>query len=145
MLATSLAGSTVLYIIFKQVIERPRPPAEDALATYANWSFPSGHATQSIAFFAMLLVLNSFKRRPDWPWVVAGTCVLAVGASRIYLGAHWFTDVLGGYALGATWVSLVTAVGLSAHWIPPPASATPRREWSTSDDSRDRRGLSSVE
>ena len=121
MLAASLAGSTALYNIFKRIIERPRPPAQDALATYAHWSFPSGHATQSMAFAAMLIVLISSRHRSTWQPVVACACVLAVGASRIYLGAHWFTDVLGGYALGAAWASLVVALGLTARWIDLPA------------------------
>ena len=115
MLAASLAGSTVLYNIFKRIIERPRPPAKDALGTYTHWSFPSGHATQCMAFFAMLLVLACFAGRARLRvWVTAAAAVvLVVGASRIYLGAHWFTDVLGGYALGGAWVALLTAIGLT--------------------------------
>jgi undecaprenyl-diphosphatase len=115
MLAASLAGSTALYNVFKRIIERPRPPAKDALGTYTHWSFPSGHATQCMAFFAMLLVLVYFAGRPPlrlWA-ILAAAVVLVVGASRIYLGAHWFTDVLGGYALGGAWVALLTAVGLT--------------------------------
>ena len=68
-----------------------------------------------MAFFAMLLVLACFAGRPRLRlWAIAAAAVvLVVGASRIYLGAHWFTDVLGGYALGGAWVSLLTAVGLT--------------------------------
>jgi undecaprenyl-diphosphatase len=115
MLAASLAGSTALYNLFKRIIERPRPPAKDALGTYTHWSFPSGHATQCMAFFAMLLVLACLAGRARLRlWVIAAAAVvLVVGASRIYLGAHWFTDVLGGYALGGAWVALLTAVGLT--------------------------------
>jgi undecaprenyl-diphosphatase len=115
MLAASLAGSTALYNLFKRIIERPRPPAKDALGTYTHWSFPSGHATQCLAFFAMLLVLACLAGRARLRlWVIAAAAVvLVVGASRIYLGAHWFTDVLGGYALGGAWVALLTAVGLT--------------------------------
>jgi membrane-associated phospholipid phosphatase len=115
MLAASLGGSTVLYNLFKRITERPRPPAADAVGTYSHWSYPSGHATQCMAFFAMLVVLAGLvgwaRRRPFG--IAAAVVVLAVGASRIYLGAHWFTDVVGGYALGGAWVSLLTAVGLA--------------------------------
>ncbi len=122
LLAASLAGSTALYNIFKRITERPRPPASDALGTYSHWSFPSGHATQCMAFSAMLLVLVWLTGRPRLQLraIAAAVVVLAVGASRIYLGAHWFTDVLGGYALGAAWVSLLTAVGLKTILRAPP-------------------------
>jgi membrane-associated phospholipid phosphatase len=124
MLAGALAGSTALYNIFKPIIERPRPPAHEAVGTYTHWSFPSGHATQCMGFFAMLLVLVCFAGRTRLRlWATAATLiVLTVGASRIYLGAHWLTDVLGGYALGGAWVSFLTAVGLTTAWI-----RTPRR------------------
>ena len=119
-LAASLLGSTVFYNVFKQITERPRPPAQTALATYTNWSFPSGHATQSAAFFAMLIVLISFRKRAQpWQPAIATAVVIAVGASRIYLGAHWLTDVLGGYALGGAWASLVAAIALTVNWIGP--------------------------
>ncbi len=121
MLAASLAGSTVLYNIFKRITERPRPPAPDALGTYSHWSFPSGHATQCMAFFAMLLALAWLAGRPRLRlWSIAAAVVLAVGASRIYLGAHWFTDVLGGYALGGAWASLLTAAALKTILRAPP-------------------------
>jgi undecaprenyl-diphosphatase len=68
-----------------------------------------------MAFFAMLLVLACFARRARLRLsaTAAVAVVFVVGASRIYLGAHWFTDVLGGYALGGAWVSLLTAVCLT--------------------------------
>jgi undecaprenyl-diphosphatase len=122
MLAVSLAGSTVLYNLFKRITERPRPPAADAVGTYSHWSFPSGHATQCMAFFAILLAvgwLARWARLRVWA-VAAAAVVLVVGGSRIYLGAHWFTDVLGGYALGGAWVSLLTAVGLTTILRAPP-------------------------
>jgi len=122
MLAASLGGSTVLYNLFKRITERPRPPAADAVGSYSHWSFPSGHATQCMAFFAMLVVLAGLGGRARlWLWAIAAAAVvLSVGASRIYLGAHWVTDVLGGYALGGAWVSLLTAVGLATILRTPP-------------------------
>jgi membrane-associated phospholipid phosphatase len=80
---------------------------------YTGAAFPSGHATQSAAFYAMLAIVFgtglSFRRRAA-VWSAAALVVLIVGASRIYLGAHWLTDVLAGYALGASWVAIVVAV-----------------------------------
>src|SRR5690242_19440500 len=102
----------------KAIIERPRPPAAEAVGTVTNWSFPSGHATQSIACYGMLAFLITGGRlRPWWPWAVAGVLTLVVGVSRIYLGAHWLTDVLGGWALGGSWWMLVTAAGLTLGWV----------------------------
>ena len=126
-LAAALAGSTALYNIFKPIIERPRPPAEQAVGTYTHWSFPSGHATQCMGFFAMLLVLVCFAGRPRLVlWAIAApVIVVTVGASRIYLGAHWLTDVLGGYALGGAWVSLLVTIGLTVSWIGAPRRPPP--------------------
>ena len=92
---------------------RPRPPAAIWIGHYTGAAFPSGHATQSTAFYAMLAVVLGAGlsiRKQAVLWSAAALVVLIVGASRIYLGAHWLTDVLAGYALGATWVAIVIAV-----------------------------------
>ena len=63
----------------------------------------------------MVAFVLSASRSPSiraWLWGGAAVLTLAVGASRVYLGAHWLTDVLGGYALGATWLAAVIAVTL---------------------------------
>jgi len=110
LLGAAVAGAVGLYDIVKALVGRPRPPAAIWIGHYTGAAFPSGHATQSTAFYAMLaLVLGaglSIRRRAIL-WGAAALLVLVVGASRIYLGAHWLTDVLAGYALGATWVAIV--------------------------------------
>src|SRR5207245_8648093 len=68
-----------------------------------------------VAFYAMLALILSagapYGRRA-LVWSGAAMLALVVGASRVYLGAHWVTDVLGGYALGAAWVALLVVIGL---------------------------------
>jgi membrane protein DedA with SNARE-associated domain/membrane-associated phospholipid phosphatase len=116
LLAAAVVGAVGLYNIFKALVGRPRPPAAIWIGHYTGASFPSGHATQSAAFYAMLAIVLgaglAFRKRAIL-WVAAALVVLVVGASRIYLGAHWLTDVLAGYALGATWVAIVVVVLLT--------------------------------
>ena len=113
LLAAAVAGAIGLYHIVKPLAGRPRPPAAIWIGHYTGAAFPSGHATQSAAFYAMLaLVLGAglSPRRRAVLWSAAALAVLLIGASRIYLAAHWLTDVLAGYALGATWAAIVVAV-----------------------------------
>ncbi len=113
LLTAAVAGAVGLYAIIKLLVGRPRPPATIWIGHYTGAAFPSGHATQSAAFYAMLAIalgagLSSRSRAILWS--AAALVVLIVGASRLYLGAHWLTDVLAGYALGACWVAIVVAV-----------------------------------
>jgi len=116
LLAAAVAGGIGLYDIVKPLVGRPRPPAAIWIGHYTGPAFPSGHATQSAAFYAMLAIVlgaGLSSRRRAILWSAAALAVLIVGASRIYLAAHWLTDVLAGYALGATWVAIVVAVLLT--------------------------------
>lgn len=115
-LAVTLGGAIVLYDIAKAAVHRPRPPMIAWIGHYSDGSFPSGHATQTVAFYGMLaLILTTGRSNRTRVWALAGVALIAilVGASRIYLGAHWLTDVLGGYALGATWLAVIVAFTLA--------------------------------
>ena len=117
LLAAAVAGAVSLYNIVKPLIGRPRPPPAIWIGHYSGAAFPSGHAAQSVAFYAMLAIVLGAGRSPRAKtvlWSAAALIALAVGGSRIYLGAHWLTDVLGGYALGACWVATVVIVMLAA-------------------------------
>ena len=61
---------------------------------------------------AIVLSVGRSLRARSLVWIAAALVVLLVGASRIYLGAHWLTDVLAGYSLGAAWIALVVAFSL---------------------------------
>jgi len=116
LLAAAVAGAVGLYDIVKPLIGRPRPPSAIWIGHFSGAAFPSGHAVQSVAFYAMLAIVLGAGRSASAKtmlWSVAVLVALVVGGSRIYLGAHWLTDVLGGYALGACWVAAVVIVMLA--------------------------------
>lgn len=110
-LAVALGGSTALVQMIKLLVTRPRPDA--GLVTAPGYSFPSGHATGAAAGWgAVALVLIWLTTRWGTRVALATAAVLIallVGVSRVYLGVHEATDVLGGWALGAAWVAAVTA------------------------------------
>ena len=112
---TALVGAVVLYQVFKSAIGRARPPLAEMLTPTGGYAYPSGHATQAITIWgilAALAVTGRGRRARALLLTAAGLVVVLVGVSRIYLGVHWFTDVVGGYALGATWLTVLLAVRL---------------------------------
>ncbi|MEU6241666.1 phosphatase PAP2 family protein [Streptomyces sp. NPDC047024] len=112
--AAWLALGQALRFALMTAIARPRPPVQDWLTHASRGSFPSGHATTS-AMAAGLLVLALLVRRPPayrlWVGLTVAWAVV-VGVSRVWLGVHWATDVVGGWLLATVWTlsaALVTA------------------------------------
>ncbi|MFP1630125.1 phosphatase PAP2 family protein [Zhengella sp. ZM62] len=108
----SVAGGSALSSGLKQVFERQRPDLVAHLdPTIVHVSFPSSHATVSlVAWLTLALVLARHVSVPAVRiWLTGAVIVLAmlVGLSRVYLGVHWPSDVVAGWALGLAWVSLV--------------------------------------
>ena len=116
MVAVAFLGAAGLYDIVKPAVGRARPGAALQVGgPDVGNAFPSGHATQTISFYGMLAVvlIICYAPRRRWPFLLGAAVVtLVVGASRLYLGVHWLTDVLGGYALGLAWLSLVMVTSL---------------------------------
>lgn len=117
----ALAGAVVAIDVLKDLVERGRPPIRFAVSDAAGLAFPSGHAVlATVGFGALAYIHGSVVRW--WSarvaiWAAAVTVVLLVGFSRVYLGVHWFSDVLGGYALGAVWLGIVVmAFGTSTRF-----------------------------
>ena len=106
LLAVTLAGRG-LAEAQKYWIARARPALEPHLVVVKTSSFPSGHATSSMIFYLTLALVLSAGTR--WQRVAAACAVvlsLLVGLSRVMLGVHWPSDVIGGWAFGLLWVLL---------------------------------------
>ena len=109
----AMAGASLVFTVLKNVLDRNRPPVPDRLVSVTNESLPSGHATMSFVVVGTIVVL-AWAGRSTLARVLlvvaAAAWVGAVGATRVYLGVHWFSDVLAGWAVGAAWLALcVTA------------------------------------
>ncbi|HWB40504.1 MAG TPA: phosphatase PAP2 family protein [Gemmatimonadales bacterium] len=108
----TLAGAWALDTALKLSFGRARPrPFFDYYPAPESYSFPSGHALFAVCFFGGLAVLltHRLERRSlqTAVWVLALCIILLIGASRVYLGVHYPTDVLGGFAVGVVWVAAV--------------------------------------
>jgi undecaprenyl-diphosphatase len=109
-LLLAAGGGLLLSQLFKTWFGRARPDAIFNLVPVVNASFPSGHAMLSAVVFLTLgaLIARFVQRRRVKVYAlgVGVAATLLVGASRVYLGAHWPTDVLAGWSLGAAWATL---------------------------------------
>ena len=114
-LAASVLGATALDHGVKWLVARPRPHAPvEVLQSASNWSFPSGHVTEYVALFGCLAIIAGVRVRSRVRRIgaiaFAVALIVLVGPSRIYLGVHWTSDVLGGYTLAGAWLWLVARV-----------------------------------
>ncbi|MFD5814022.1 phosphatase PAP2 family protein [Streptomyces sp. NPDC127038] len=104
----AVAGGCIGLLV-KTVVERARPSLEDPVARAPGFSFPSGHAMTATTSFAILLLVLLPMVPRSWRapcWGAAVFSVVGVGFTRVALGVHWFSDVLGGWLLGLAVVAL---------------------------------------
>jgi undecaprenyl-diphosphatase len=106
-------GGTVINSILKYSLGRPRPEVVAALTDVLTPSFPSGHAMNSLIMYGAVAYivgrLEPTVRMQRWTWALAALLIASIGASRIYLGVHYPTDVIAGFVAGVGWLIFIAA------------------------------------
>lgn len=130
LLLLAVLASTLFFSAVKLLVGRPRPPLEDARIVQGGFSFPSGHSTLAAMFYGTLayLLIRALRheRYKILVSVAAALLIMAIGVSRVYLGVHYPSDVLAGWAAGALWLVLVIVA--DQVWLPRHRlSLSPRR------------------
>jgi undecaprenyl-diphosphatase len=113
LLAASV-GAGILTIVTKDIIERIRPPEAQRLIVVSGFSYPSGHSLSTAALYLTIAIIASRHIERSGAktviFLAVSAVVIMVGASRIYLGVHYATDVASGFSLGAAWALLLAGV-----------------------------------
>jgi undecaprenyl-diphosphatase len=114
------AGSLAMTIAIKSLVGRDRPPLAEAVPPYeSSASFPSGHTLNAVVItgilvYSTLLIVRT--RRARWlAVIIGGTYAVLIGLSRVYLGHHWLSDVVGAWLLGLAWLTVVVVAHRLAH------------------------------
>ena len=112
-LVVTAVGVIGLTVVFKEALGRARPPLTQAVAAADGYGFPSGHTAAAAAVCGAAAWLCSLRMR-TWRgrtavWAVATMLATLVGISRIYLGVHWTSDVIGGWIFGILWMAVVVS------------------------------------
>ncbi len=108
-LVAGVAATTISVMLFKSLINRARP-ISDYSAGLSTLAFPSGHMAHSLFLYGFLAYLLSRRAKTTlqafWILVAGIGLALLIGLSRLYLNAHWLTDILGGFSLAAAYLCL---------------------------------------
>ncbi len=127
------AGALVLDPILKSLVGRLRPVVAHPVAHGTGNSFPSGHSLGSIVCYGAVLLVFLPGTRPGWPRTAlrygTGVLIAAIGISRILLGVHYLSDVVGAWALGLTWLGITALAFDPLHPSSEATMARPARQY----------------
>ncbi len=118
-LVVSVVGGILVNKVFKDYVTRPRP-SWPGVHQIGDYSFPSGHAMNSVVFYialASIIWVLFGKLYGTVSFIIAIFLALFIGASRIYFGYHYFTDVIGGYIAGLLWVVIAATATQGGSYI----------------------------
>lgn len=129
-----VGGAEIIVPLIKSMVQRHRPILDNPIQVINNYSFPSGHSFMSVVFYGALIyllfrVIKSSAARVGLV-LLAFAIIILVGMSRVYLGVHFVSDVLGGYMGGLAWLAFtITTLEIFERWHEYRAQrSTPRRE-----------------
>jgi len=110
LLFSSVAGGALLNLVLKNIFQRSRPTIPGAYMVETGFSFPSGHSMVSLIFYGVIayLALSYIKSKKWKVFITVITLMICalIGFSRLYLGVHFLTDVLAGWAAGGLWLAV---------------------------------------
>jgi undecaprenyl-diphosphatase len=125
LLLVVLFGGRMAVELHKLLTGTPRPPIADEVLNEASLAFPSGHAANSmITYVAIALLVPVAQRNRAIAVVLAISISIVIGLSRLILGVHWPSDVIGGWAFGLLWVLIFMRLASAR---PEPEAAEPNR------------------
>ncbi len=104
----AVAFALLASVALKHGLQIPRPPNQ--VPELGAYSFPSGHALRAVVLFGFLAVIIARAMRERWRWLpysLAGLLIILVSLSRLYLGVHWLSDILGSITLGISWIAIL--------------------------------------
>lgn len=130
-------GSLIMNAALKDAFGRPRPDLWEHRGQYAWSSYPSGHAIVCASVFFTLALMLFRERRWRWPLAAAAVLMLVILYSRLYLGVHWPTDLVGGLLVGLIWLA-ATEYAFAPFRRRPNHPLTPHRTRRVSAARRDR-------
>jgi undecaprenyl-diphosphatase len=109
-LILTIAGTEITLELMKLLVNRPRPSANIAYYTEKSSSFPSGHSATAVALFGFVayyfISKITSKNNKVFAIIASALLVVLIGFSRLYLGVHFLSDVIGGFSMGGLWLLL---------------------------------------